>query len=74
MGQGKRALAVTRGGPIQIEKAGVIGVSSTLPVTRCRDFGCRKEGTFPIKRLHDLDNTDVQYPLQKILPEPRKIA
>ena len=41
---------MTWGGPIQIEKAGVVPIGGTLPVTRCGDFWCRKEGTFPIKR------------------------
>src|SRR6266566_3724816 len=49
MGESKWPLAMTRGGLIQRVKAGLIRVSSAPPVTCCRDFRCRKEGTFPIK-------------------------
>src|SRR6266516_3326436 len=45
----KWPLAMPGSSLIQIEKAGVISIGSTLPATRCRDFGRRKEGTFPIK-------------------------
>src|SRR2546421_8276989 len=49
MGKSKWPFAMTRGCLIQIEKAGWIWVSSAFPMTRCRDLGCCKEGTFPIK-------------------------
>src|SRR5947209_4243885 len=45
----KWPFAMTRGGLIQIEKAALLPIGSTLPVTRCRNFGCREYGTCPIK-------------------------
>ena len=41
---------MTRGGPIQIENAGLVPIGSTFPAPGTGDFGGRKEGTFPIKR------------------------
>src|SRR5205823_15044727 len=46
----KWPFAMTRGRVIQREKTGLIRVGSAFPVTHCRDLGCRKEGTLPIKR------------------------
>src|SRR5438128_340743 len=49
MCHGKWPLAMTRGRLIQIEKARLLPIGSTLPAPGCGDFRCRKEGTFPIK-------------------------
>src|SRR6266568_7628994 len=46
----KWPFAMTRGGPIQIENAGLVLIGSTFPAPGTGDFGGRKEGTFPIKR------------------------
>src|SRR4051812_12976569 len=49
MDKSKWPVAMTRCRRVQVINAGLVGVSSAPSMTRCRDFWCRKEGTFPIK-------------------------